>query len=42
MVNKVANGINKSHKNYIFIDFFKMSNEDKQKCIDNNLIEIRD
>lgn len=42
MVNKVANGINKSHKNYVFIDFFKMSKEDKQKCIDNNLIKIRD
>lgn len=42
MVNKVANGINKSHKNYVFIDFFKMSDKDKQKCIDNNLIEICD
>lgn len=42
MVNKVANGINKSHKNYIFVDFFKMSKENKQKCIDNNLIQISD
>lgn len=42
MVNKVANGINKSHKNYIFIDFFKMNKDDKQKCIDNNIIQICD
>lgn len=42
MVNKVANGINKSHNNYVFADFFKLSKEDKQKCIEQKLIEIRD
>ena len=42
MVNKVANGINKSHNNYVFADFFKLSKEDKQKCIEEKLIEIRD
>lgn len=42
LVNQVANGIKKSHSNYVFLDFFKLSKEDKQKCIDNNLIEIRD
>lgn len=41
-VNKVANGTNKSHKNYVFIDFYKMSKEDKQKAIDNNCIQICD
>ena len=41
-VNSVANGTKKTHKNYIFKDFFKLSKDDKQKCIDNNLIEIRD
>lgn len=42
VVNQVANGTKKTHANYIFKDFFKLSKIDKQKCIDNNLIEIRD
>lgn len=42
LVNQVANGIKKSHANHIFLDFFKLTKEDKQRCIDNNLIEIRD
>lgn len=42
LVNQVANGIKKTHANYIFRDFFKLSKIDKQKCIDNNLIKIRD
>lgn len=41
-VSQVCNGDKKSHKNYVFLDFFKLSKEDKQKCIDNNIIEIRD
>lgn len=42
MVNKVSNGINKSHKNYKFIDFFYLSIKDKKEAINNNYIQIRD
>lgn len=42
MVNKVSNGINKSHKNYKFVDFFFLSNADKQKAINNSWIDICD
>lgn len=42
LVNQVANGLKKSHANFVFRDFFKLSKEDKQILINNNLIEIRD
>lgn len=42
LVNQVANGTKKTHKNYVFVDFFKLSKEDKQVCIDKKIIEIRD
>ena len=41
-VQQVATGHKKSHRNYVFLDFYRLSKEDKQKCIDNNIIEIRD
>ena len=41
-VNQVSNGSKKSHKNHIFIDFFKLDKKTKQYCIDNNWIQIND
>lgn len=42
MVNKVSNGINKSHKNYKFVDFFYLSKSDKTEAINKGYINIRD
>ena len=42
MVNKVSNGINKSHKNYKFVDFFCLSKSDKIEAINKGYINIRD
>ena len=42
MVNKVSNGINKSHKNYKFVDFFYLSKSDKIEAINKGYINIRD
>lgn len=40
LVNQVANGNKKTHKKYVFVDFFKLSKEDKQVCIDDKIVEI--
>ena len=42
MVNKVSNGINKTHKNYKFVDFFYLSKFDKMEAINKGYINIRD
>lgn len=41
-VSQVSNGTKKSHKHYVFVDFYKLGKEDKKRCLDNNLIQIRD
>ena len=41
-VNQVCHGNKKTHAGYIFVDFFRLTKEDKQKFIDSNMINIRD